>query len=99
MKTADQIIAHSNVTEVSSAAAELYAHAKKLEAVAAAAKQMLTYIEMTMAHTGAMSVEQIMKELEHVKTVSTVQIGHHLGCVTTRTVNLADARAAIAALN
>ena len=37
MKTADQIIAHSNVTEVSGAAAELYAHAKQLEAALAAA--------------------------------------------------------------
>lgn len=71
-----------------------------LEAVAAHVKPMLDYIEMTMAHTGAMSVEQILSALEDVKNVAHIETAHHLGCpATSRGVDLNSARQALSTLN
>lgn len=59
----------------------------------------LGYIEMTMAHRGPMSVDQIMKELERVRGTSEVETSHHLGCgQTTRRVKLSEIRDLIAEL-
>ncbi len=67
--------------------------------MAEAAKDAIAYIEMTLAHTGAQSVEQIERELKRVVTIAEVSTSHHLGCpVTTRKVNLARAREALANL-
>lgn len=59
--------------------------------------QMLGFIEMKLAHTGAQSVAEIMKELRHVQGISETSTAHHLGCSkTTRSVNLEYVRKVIA---
>lgn len=62
-----------------------------------ASVQMLKYVEMTLAHRGALSVEEILKELRHVESISETSTAHHLGCSqTTRNVNLEFVRKVIA---
>lgn len=68
-----------------------------LAVLATFAKQMLNYIEMKIAHDGAMSVEQIKEALTRAQTVSHIETAHHLGCpTTTRRVDLAEIRNIIA---
>lgn len=60
-------------------------------------EECIKYIEMTLAHDGAMSVNEIIERLRSVETVAYVETAHHLGCAkTTRRVDLAKARSAIA---
>lgn len=69
------------------------------DAVTEALRECVDYIEMTMAHKGCMNVEQIMESLENVRRYnSSIETAHHLGCSqTTRRVDLANARALLAA--
>ena len=61
-------------------------------------QECVGYIEMTMAHRGTMNVAQIMEELKRVHYYSFVETSHSLGCPkTTRKVDLATARALLAA--
>lgn len=61
-------------------------------------EQMLAYIEMRLAHNGALSVNQIMENLAKVqREYGSTETCHHLGCSkTTRRVDLVKVRAAIA---
>lgn len=69
---------------------------EKVRELLASAKSMLAFIEMKLAHTGAQTVEEILAELKRVANISHVGTAHHTGCAkTTRTVDLARARAVI----
>lgn len=59
-------------------------------------REMLAYIEMKLAHTGAQSVPEIMEALKHVSQIAYTETAHHIGCSqTTRRVDLNKARAAL----
>ena len=62
-----------------------------------ACKELLGYVELSTVYRSAMTVNQILTELERIKSTSEVSMAHHIGCQkTTRRVDLNKARAAIA---